>query len=640
MPRSYFQYHQILLFLAVLLCLSSNSFSEVANASINDVYVLLESENTVDLEGIQDDIRLMRPAGKQLSWSLDSGGIWLRFNVTNFEATPTKVWLETGNNYPKESLILFKNRSLNNTNDSWKVVQRLASSFNKSNLNESQTVGAWLVLPANESIDVLISFSTNRASTLNLQLLTESEFYDTAFTQRIKLSVTMGVLISLSLMSILFFIRTRKKHFIYYGGLELATVGYLFSETGFGLISFWPNMNVISEHAIYLFGASAFICFKWFGFYFLDVARRMPKLRPVYYVSSILILISMVVSLDSSWLSFLLNFFIPSFIFIFLLIHLYISLSEIYQGRTYIWPYLIGVLAEWVSGIVFFMASYGLINLNLGSEYDVVYSAIIIEGVAFLIAMTGYMQSLRARKNVIKQQLADVYQERTQELSSMVAITQDRATAINKQIEKSLELAGVSHDIHHNLFDIKLQLSFLKKNEENLVSVNQINESLTYLQDLTETLVKDNKQEVQSIAQGFSLSELFELILNEFNVLTDLKVKSVNYVEYSLPGSKVVFKRMLENLVRNALQNTTVGGVLLAARVRSGKVVLQVFDTGKGMNKDRVEQIATLNAVESPDGFGIGFSVVKTLCEQEGYELNIRSRLNRGTVVSIEIPLK
>ena len=106
-----------------------------------------------------------------------------------------------------------------------------------------------------------------------------------------------------------------------------------------------------------------------------------------------------------------------------------------------------------------------------------------------------------------------------------------------------------------------------------------------------------------------------------------------------------LFERVVRNLLANAVQFTTSGGVLLSCRWRrSGHWLVQVWDTGIGIaaaQQQRVfeefYQVGNLERSRSA-GLGLGLSIVRRLCDLLGHPLQMRSLPGRGTCFSLQVP--
>jgi signal transduction histidine kinase len=97
------------------------------------------------------------------------------------------------------------------------------------------------------------------------------------------------------------------------------------------------------------------------------------------------------------------------------------------------------------------------------------------------------------------------------------------------------------------------------------------------------------------------------------------------------------------NLLDNALKYTPPGGrIEVRAREAAGAVVLEVADTGHGIDAAELPQIWSelyrSPAARTVPGSGLGLSLVRAVVEQHGGTVTADSRLGSGTVVRVTLP--
>jgi len=140
------------------------------------------------------------------------------------------------------------------------------------------------------------------------------------------------------------------------------------------------------------------------------------------------------------------------------------------------------------------------------------------------------------------------------------------------------------------------------------------------LDDLFESLRQD--YEPQALAHGLRLTVL----------PTDVE----------LDTDPALLRRILDNLLGNALSYTPRGRVLLCARPRRGGTLIQVWDTGVGIAPQAQETVFAefTRGAGAPggQGLGLGLAIVRRLSGLLGYEATLRSRPERGSVFSIWAP--
>jgi signal transduction histidine kinase len=119
------------------------------------------------------------------------------------------------------------------------------------------------------------------------------------------------------------------------------------------------------------------------------------------------------------------------------------------------------------------------------------------------------------------------------------------------------------------------------------------------------------------------------------------EAKGLEFRVHSSPGSVmsdgILLRRIVGNLVSNAIKYSQRGGVLLATRRRGTGRVLEVWDTGPGIAPVHQKEIfrefyKVPGHAGTEEGFGLGLYIVSRLSEILGHPVTLASRLGRGTV--------
>ena len=112
--------------------------------------------------------------------------------------------------------------------------------------------------------------------------------------------------------------------------------------------------------------------------------------------------------------------------------------------------------------------------------------------------------------------------------------------------------------------------------------------------------------------------------------------------ESNLPPVKLdraLFRQVLLNLARNAVQAMPDGGLLeLQTFVRNDSVVLEIIDTGQGMNEQTRSKLFQVFFSTKPNGSGLGLPTVRKIVEAHNGTITCESELGRGTRFSITLP--
>ena len=106
-------------------------------------------------------------------------------------------------------------------------------------------------------------------------------------------------------------------------------------------------------------------------------------------------------------------------------------------------------------------------------------------------------------------------------------------------------------------------------------------------------------------------------------------------------GDPVVLRRILDNLLRNAIESLAAGGGSVsidAARGANGGVRIVVADTGRGMSEVELAHAFDDFHTTKSGGTGLGLSVVRRLTADLQGDLRVESAPGRGTAFTIELP--
>jgi len=106
------------------------------------------------------------------------------------------------------------------------------------------------------------------------------------------------------------------------------------------------------------------------------------------------------------------------------------------------------------------------------------------------------------------------------------------------------------------------------------------------------------------------------------------------------PLDALQMKQVLVNLIKNAMQAMTRGGVLgLQTGSASDWVWVDVSDTGGGIGQDKINHIFEPFYTTKKKGTGLGLMIVQRIVRQHGGHIELESRVGQGTTFRIRLPL-
>src|SRR5205085_11374469 len=112
----------------------------------------------------------------------------------------------------------------------------------------------------------------------------------------------------------------------------------------------------------------------------------------------------------------------------------------------------------------------------------------------------------------------------------------------------------------------------------------------------------------------------------------------------AIRSDRRLLRRLLQNLVSNAIKYTPKGHVLVGCRRRGGNLRIDVYDTGLGIpsSKRRVifREFQRLDeGAKVARGLGLGLSIVERIGRVLDHKVNLRSAPGRGSRFSVDVPL-
>lgn len=143
----------------------------------------------------------------------------------------------------------------------------------------------------------------------------------------------------------------------------------------------------------------------------------------------------------------------------------------------------------------------------------------------------------------------------------------------------------------------------------------------------------------------FALADVFADVERQFSPVAakrGLKLR-VRRTDAYVRTDRVLLRRLLQNLVSNALRYTQRGGVIVACRRRGGRLEVQVWDTGPGIAEQHRELIfSEFRGLDRPSpwgekGLGLGLSICDRIARLLDLDFGLHSQVGRGSVFSVKL---
>ena len=116
--------------------------------------------------------------------------------------------------------------------------------------------------------------------------------------------------------------------------------------------------------------------------------------------------------------------------------------------------------------------------------------------------------------------------------------------------------------------------------------------------------------------------------------------------ELTVLSDSAILRRIVANLLANAVKHTQHGGVLVAARRAGSKAVsIEIWDTGPGIAATHLpfifdEFYQVDNDERNPEkGHGLGLAIARRLAKLLDAEVGLRTRVGKGSVFFVRLPI-
>lgn len=219
---------------------------------------------------------------------------------------------------------------------------------------------------------------------------------------------------------------------------------------------------------------------------------------------------------------------------------------------------------------------------------------------------------------------------------------------------KTRFLAAASHDLLQPMNAARLFSSALRQHPDllgdTLTLANQLDSSLKGAEELLSALLDISRLDAGALTphiEPINLTRLIRALAEQVKPVADqrnlaLRIFAPEQDAWVLSDSQWL-RRILQNLLSNALRYTREGGVLLGIRRQKGLWRVDITDTGPGIPVGKQVHIFEEfqhGSEVSPwgeKGMGLGLAIVDRMVRQLKHTINLRSTPGRGSCFSLTL---
>ncbi|MBC7805570.1 MAG: HAMP domain-containing histidine kinase [Akkermansiaceae bacterium] len=214
---------------------------------------------------------------------------------------------------------------------------------------------------------------------------------------------------------------------------------------------------------------------------------------------------------------------------------------------------------------------------------------------------------------------------------------------------------AASHELRTPLAVIKSATSLLLENPESLTplqhrALDRADQSADRANRLVTDLLTLARTENDSLPLRLASLDVAEIVRETISEAKTVHGDTTVPVVCDIAEETVLstdpdhFRRLLQNLLSNALRHTTRGQITVAATISPGLFHLTVRDTGEGIAPEALSRLGEpfyrrdVSRAREQGGAGLGLSLCNGIVAALNGTINIESILDQGTIVTVTLP--
>lgn len=234
--------------------------------------------------------------------------------------------------------------------------------------------------------------------------------------------------------------------------------------------------------------------------------------------------------------------------------------------------------------------------------------------------------------------------------------------AIKLETVKNEFFSNISHEFRTPINIILGTMQVINKNiEQNNIQLDSLKKYTHYIKQNSYRLLRLVNNLIDISKMDIGAYELRCSNQNIINIIEDITMSVADYTKnhninliFDTDSEETItycdpdkIERIMLNLLSNAIKYTPEKGFIkVNIKTNQYEIIVSIKDSGVGIPKDKLEIIFDrFGQVDGSfnrkcEGSGIGLSLVKNLVEMHGGEINVNSKVNKGSEFIFSIPIK
>lgn len=238
------------------------------------------------------------------------------------------------------------------------------------------------------------------------------------------------------------------------------------------------------------------------------------------------------------------------------------------------------------------------------------------------------------------------------EFNSIINSYNNMLKRLQSQTEAQINFVNsASHEMKTPIFIISGYINLIKRwgieNKDIVIeALNSIEEETKNMSSLISKLLflaKDDYDEKEN--KNFNISEAIIEIINDLKIIYPNQKINFSSKKSFINSDYHLIRQLFLNLIENAIKYGRDKEIYINIR-ENKNIIVDIIDNGEGISQENLKHIFDrffrVDKARSREmkSHGLGLSIVKKIVETLNIDLDIRSELNKGTIVTLTLPLK
>jgi two-component system osmolarity sensor histidine kinase EnvZ len=213
---------------------------------------------------------------------------------------------------------------------------------------------------------------------------------------------------------------------------------------------------------------------------------------------------------------------------------------------------------------------------------------------------------------------------------------------INNQINnRTLMLAGISHDLRTPLTRMNLQIALLQDKN----AIKNLSDDVSEMREMIDTYLAFSKGEKEENVKNINIYNLVKKLCEKDVVNESKVIKNKINKNFSINLKPLAMKRALLNILSNAVAYSK-SYIEITARRNSGYLSIYIEDDGKGIPKNKRKDVFRAfyredeSRLSDSANTGLGLTIAKDIIQSHGGKIILNQSKLGGLKVELYLPRK